>query len=55
MGKLESIYPIAIENTKEKIIQDIEFYLENQEDNAHIQHIYQTGRLLLSKFGLMFG
>ncbi|WP_330502609.1 helicase-related protein [Peribacillus frigoritolerans] len=31
MGKLESIYPIAIENTKEKIIQDIDFYLENQE------------------------
>lgn len=31
MGKLESIYPIAIENTKEKIIQDMDFYLENQE------------------------
>ncbi|MDM5284356.1 helicase-related protein [Peribacillus frigoritolerans] len=31
MGKLESIYPIAIENTKEKIIQDIDFYLESQE------------------------
>ncbi|MFD6442809.1 RNA helicase, partial [Peribacillus sp. NPDC060186] len=31
MGKLENIYPIAIENTKQKIIQDIDFYLENQE------------------------
>ncbi|MFJ7754615.1 helicase-related protein [Peribacillus muralis] len=31
MGKLESIYPIAIENTKEKIIQDMNFYLESQE------------------------
>ncbi|MEJ9230770.1 RNA helicase [Peribacillus butanolivorans] len=31
MGKLENIYPIAIENTKQKIIQDMDFYLENQE------------------------
>lgn len=31
MGKLESIYPIAIENTKEKIIQDMNYYLESQE------------------------
>ncbi|MBK5501931.1 helicase-related protein [Peribacillus sp. TH14] len=31
MGKLENIYPFAIENTKQKIIQDMDFYLENQE------------------------
>ncbi|MFD4932368.1 helicase-related protein [Peribacillus butanolivorans] len=31
MGKLENIYPIAIENTKQKIIQDMDLYLENQE------------------------
>ncbi|MFB6802477.1 helicase-related protein [Peribacillus butanolivorans] len=31
MGKLENIYPVAIENTKQKIIQDMDFYLENQE------------------------
>lgn len=31
MGKLESIYPIAIDNTKEKIIQDMDYFLENQE------------------------
>lgn len=31
MGKLESIYPIAIENTKEKIMQDMNFYLESRE------------------------
>ncbi len=31
MGKLEDIYPIAIEHTKQKVLQDIEHYLETQE------------------------
>lgn len=31
MGKLEDIYPIAIEHTKQKIIQDIERYFETKE------------------------
>ena len=31
MGKLEDIYPIAIEHTKQKVIQDIEHYLETKE------------------------
>lgn len=31
MGKLEDIYPIAIEQTKQKVIQDIDRYLETQD------------------------
>ena len=31
MGKLEDIYPIAIEHTKQKVIQDINRYLEEQD------------------------
>ena len=31
MGKLEVIYPIAIEHTKQKVIQDIDHYLAMQE------------------------
>ncbi|MFJ7975720.1 DEAD/DEAH box helicase [Peribacillus sp. JNUCC 23] len=31
MGKLEEIYPIAVEHTKQKVVQDIERYLEVQE------------------------
>ena len=31
MGKLEEIYPLAIEQTKQKVIQDIERYLETQD------------------------
>ena len=31
MGKLEDIYPIAIEHTKQKVIQDIDRYLEVQD------------------------
>jgi ATP-dependent RNA helicase SUPV3L1/SUV3 len=30
MGKLENIYPISVEHTKQKIKQDIDHYLENQ-------------------------
>src|SRR6476620_11134980 len=31
MGKLEEIYPIAIEHTKQKVIQDMDRYFETQE------------------------
>ena len=31
MGKLEEIYPIAIEHTKQKVIQDMDRYFEAQE------------------------
>ena len=31
MGKLEEIYPIAIEHTKQKVIQDMDRYLEEQD------------------------
>ena len=31
MGKLEVIYPIAIEHTKQKVIQDIDHYLAMQD------------------------
>lgn len=31
MGKLEALYPIAIEHTKQKVFQDIDRYLETQD------------------------
>lgn len=38
MGKLESIYPISIEHTKQKIFQDIDRYIENKD----IMPVYET-------------
>lgn len=38
MGKLEDIYPISIEQTKQKIYQDIDRYIENKE----IMPVYET-------------
>src|SRR3954454_19583750 len=31
MGKLESIYPLAVEHTKNKVMQDVGRYLEDKE------------------------
>ncbi|RFU66767.1 DEAD/DEAH box helicase [Peribacillus glennii] len=44
MGKLEAIYPIAIEDTKQKIFQDIDRYLEYQ-DNLPAFDTYISDRI----------
>ena len=44
MGKLEEIYPIAIEHTKQKVIQDIDHYLEVQ-DNLPTFDTYLSDRV----------
>lgn len=44
MAKLNDIYPIAIENTKQKVIKDIEHFLEVQELQPNIE-TYISDRL----------